>query len=156
MHRTIWFVTVTARLEADHPLFARVAELFDDYRQHYGANPAPGTVADWLRDQVDAGRMRLYAAGPGDRAEGFCSVAIVPASLTLRSVWLLRDLYVDPLARGRGIARALLTRVADEARAEGAHRLSLQTEPTNTRALDVYAKAGFEPVRDVELLNLIL
>ena len=45
---------------------------------------------------------------------------------------------------------------ADAARAEGAHLLSLQTEATNTRALQLYAKAGFEPVSDVALLNRVL
>jgi ribosomal protein S18 acetylase RimI-like enzyme len=83
-------------------------------------------------------------------------VAVVPASLTLRTVWLVRDLYVDPDARRTGLARALLDHVADAARAEGAHRLSLQTEPTNTRALDLYAKAGFQPVTDIALLNRVL
>jgi GNAT superfamily N-acetyltransferase len=147
-------VTVTVRLETGHPLFAPAAQIFDDYRQHYGANPAPDAVAIWMRDQMAADRMRIYAAGPGDRVEGICSISVIPASLTLRTMWLLRDLFVDPLARGRGVARALLTRVADDAHAEGAHRLSLQTETTNSRALHLYATAGFEPVRDVTTLNL--
>jgi ribosomal protein S18 acetylase RimI-like enzyme len=80
----------------------------------------------------------------------------VPASLTLRTVWLIRDLYVDPDSRRHGIARALLADVAGAARAEGAHRLSLQTEAANTRALELYAKAGFEPVTEVALMNRIL
>jgi GNAT superfamily N-acetyltransferase len=153
-------MTVTVRLTtAAHPLFGQAAELFDEYRQHYGANPAPEAVAGWMRDQVAADRMRVYvSARPGrtDEASGICSVAVAPATLTLRTVWLIRDLYVDPDARRHGIARALLAHVADEARTEGAHRLSLQTEATNTRALHLYAKAGFEPVTDVALMHRIL
>lgn len=150
-------MTVTVRLEAaTHPLFAESAALFDEYRQHYGANPAPEAAEAWLRDQLATERMRIYAAGPGDRVAGICTVAVVPASLTLRTVWLLRDLYVDPDVRRRGIARTLLAHVAEAGRAEGAHRLSLQTETTNAHALQLYVKAGFEPVADVTLLHRIL
>ena len=101
-------------------------------------------------------RMRLYVAGPGERADGICTVAIIPAGLTLRTVWLVRDLFVHPRARRGGIARTLLNHVGDRARAEGAHRLSLQTEATNDRALQLYAQAGFDPVSDVALLHRVL
>jgi GNAT superfamily N-acetyltransferase len=150
-------MTVTIRLTAPgHPLFTEAAELLDEYRQHYGANPAPAAVAEWIGDLVTSERMRLYVAGPGNRVDGICTVATMPATLTLRTVWLIRDLYVDSDARRGGVARALLAHVAEAARAEGAHRLSLQTEAGNTGALELYAKAGFEPVSDVALLHRLL
>ena len=144
------------QLTVAHPWFSDGAALFDEYRQHYGANPAPEAVESWMRDQILTDRMRLYAAVPDGRARGICAVSVVPASLTLRTVWLVRDLYVEPGARRAGLGRALLAHVADAARAEGAHRLSLQTEPTNTRALQLYAEAGFEPVNEVTLLDRVL
>jgi GNAT superfamily N-acetyltransferase len=150
-------MTVTIRLTAPgHPLFAGAAELLDEYRQHYGANPAPTAVAEWIGNLVSSDRMRLYVAGPGNPVDGMCTVATIPATLTLRTVWLIRDLYVDPDARRGGVARALLAHVAEAARAEGAHRLSLQTEAGNSGALELYAKAGFEPVTDVALLHRVL
>ena len=148
-------MTVT-RVAGASPLFTEAAKLLDEYRQHYGANPAPDAVERWMREQVAADRMRVYVAGPGDDVHGVCTIAVVPAALTLRAVWLLRDLYVDPDARRRGVAQALLAHVADAARTEGAHRVSLQTESGNTWALELYAKAGFEPVTEVALLNRIL
>jgi GNAT superfamily N-acetyltransferase len=144
------------QLTVAHPWFGDGAALFDEYRQHYGANPAPEAVESWMRDQILTDRMRLFAAVPDGRARGFCAVSVVPASLTLRTVWLVRDLYVDPGARRAGLARALLAHVGDAARAEGAHRLSLQTEPTNARALELYARSGFEPVTEVALLHRLL
>jgi GNAT superfamily N-acetyltransferase len=150
-------MTVTSRLTAPgHPLFAEAVELLDGYRQHYGANPAPEAVAEWIGDLVKNDRMRIYVAGPGGRVDGICTVAVIPATLTMRTVWLLRDLYVDPEVRRGGVARALLAHVADAARGAGAHRLSLQTETGNTGALDLYAKTGFEPVGDVVLLHRYL
>ena len=144
------------RLTAAHPQFADAAELFDEYRQHYGANPAPEATAAFLREQTTSDRMRVYGASRGDRLRAICTVAVIPASLTLRTVWLVRDLFVEPDSRGGGLGRALLAHIADEARSEGAHRLSLQTEADNVRALALYARAGFEPVTEVALLHRVL
>jgi GNAT superfamily N-acetyltransferase len=148
---------VTVRLTAvAHPWFADAVDLFDDYRQHYGANPAPDAVAAWLRDQVVAERERIYLAGDESRPHGICSVVVIPAALTLRSVWLVRDVFVAERMRRQGIASGLLDQVADEARAAGAHRLSLQTDAANERALHLYAKCGFRPLNDVTLLDRVL
>ena len=150
-------MTVTVRLTAvAHPWFPEAAELFDAYRQHYGANPAPEAVAAWMRDQVIAERSRIYVAGDGLRAYGICSVAIVPAALTLRTAWLIRDLFVGPDARRQGVARTLLAQVADDARTSGAHRLSLQTDSANARAVQLYARSGFSTLTDVALMDRVL
>ena len=150
-------MTVTVRLtSASEPLFAGAAGLFDEYRQHYGANPAPDAVSGWMLEQVFAERSRIYVAGHGHDAYGICSVAIVPAALTLRTVWLVRDLYVVATQRRQGVARALLTQVGIDARAAGAHRLSLQTDTANTRAIDLYAKNGFSMLTDVAVMDLLL
>ncbi|MCY1139527.1 GNAT family N-acetyltransferase [Actinoplanes sp. Pm04-4] len=132
------------------------ADLLDQYRQHYGANPAPEAVAAWLRDQIESARARVYLAGEAGEADGICTVAVVPAALTLRTVWLVRDLYVRPAARRRGVARALLTAVAEEARASGAHRLSLQTETANVRAIELYARTGFAALPEVTVMDGVL
>jgi len=137
-------------------LFAGAAALFDEYRQHYGANPAPEAVTSWMQELVLSGKGRIYAAGRGDRACGICSTAVVPAALTLRTVWLVRDLYVAPAARRQGVARCLLAHVAEDARAAGAHRLSLQTETANTHAIELYARNGFDVLTDVAVMDRLL
>ncbi len=150
-------MTVTVRLTtATQPLFTEAAALFDEYRQYYGANPAPEAVVEWMRDQVISERTRIYVAANGLDAYGICSVAVVPAALTLRTVWLVRDLFVQPAARRGGVARMLLEQVGDEARASGAHRLSLQTERTNDRAIELYASGGFAALTDVAVMERTL
>lgn len=144
------------QLTVAHPWFGDGAALFDDYRQHYGANSAPEAVESWMREQILTDRMRLFGAVPDGRVRGICTVSVVPASLTLRTVWLVRDLYVDPSTRRGGLGGALLAHVAEAARVEGAHRLSLQTEPANDQARRLYARAGFEPVTEVILLDRLL
>jgi GNAT superfamily N-acetyltransferase len=139
-----------------HPWFTDAVDLFDDYRQHYGANPAPDAVAAWLRDQVVAEREHIYLAGDAAHAYGICSVVVMPAALTLRTVWLIRDLFVTEDMRRHHVAQGLLDMVADEARAAGAHRLALQTDVANDRALQLYAKCGFRTLADVAPLDRIL
>ncbi len=146
-------MTVTRLTSAAQPLFDEAVALFDQYRQHYGANPAPDAVALWMRELVGSDRMGIYLDG---EARGFCSVAIAPAALTLRTVWLVRDLYVRPDNRRQGVARALLSQVADDARDAGAHRVSLQTETTNVRAVELYAKNGFSALTDVTVMDRVL
>jgi GNAT superfamily N-acetyltransferase len=141
---------------ASHTIFARVAELFDAYRGHYGANPAPEATERWLREQLTWDRLKIFAAEEGDQVAGMATVAVVPAALTLRTVWMIRDLYVDPGHRREGVAGALLTHVTDAARVQGAHRVSLQTEVGNTAAQALYASFGFEPVTGLTLLNRLL
>ncbi|MEV4412978.1 GNAT family N-acetyltransferase [Catellatospora sp. NPDC049609] len=125
--------------------FGAVAELFDDYRAHYGEQRAYGATRRWLQEQAAASGLRIAAAFADGRPCGFAVALPVPASLRLRTFWLVRDLYVDPAHRGRGHARALLTKVLDEAHAAGALRVSLQTETDNTAAQTLYRSLGFTP-----------
>jgi GNAT superfamily N-acetyltransferase len=54
----------------------------------------------------------------------------------------LEDLFVDPAARGRGVAKALIDAVAEYARTEGAGRLYWLTHETNATARALYDKVA--------------
>ncbi|HEX6360408.1 GNAT family N-acetyltransferase [Actinophytocola sp.] len=54
----------------------------------------------------------------------------------------LQDLFVDEKARGHGAARALIERVAEEARTHGATRLYWQTKEDNATARALYDKVA--------------
>ncbi|HET9516566.1 MAG TPA: GNAT family N-acetyltransferase [Actinoplanes sp.] len=138
---------------AAHQLFAQVVNLFDDYRGHFGANPAPDATDWWLRQQLTWDRMRVFAAVAGDKVSGIATVAVLPASLTLRTVWMVHDLYTNPGHRRSGIARALLAHLTEAARDEGANTISLQLDAGNTAAQELYLSYGFEPVTDVTTLS---
>ena len=56
------------------------------------------------------------------------------------------SLAVDAAARGRGIARALLERLIETARAGGAARLRLEVRNDNPAARALYASLGFRPI----------
>ena len=54
----------------------------------------------------------------------------------------LEDLFVEHTARGRGVARALISAVAEDARVEGAGRLYWLTHETNSTARVLYDKVA--------------
>jgi len=50
---------------------------------------------------------------------------------------------VIPQVRGQGVGRELLTRVIDLLRREGYHEMSLEVDPDNTVARELYESVGF-------------
>src|SRR3546814_9373381 len=57
---------------------------------------------------------------------------------SIADICYLQDLFTAEAARGRGIASALILRVAEEARAAGAVRVYWQTHETNNTARRLY------------------
>ena len=55
----------------------------------------------------------------------------------------VKRMYVRPIARGRGVARALLRRLEREAASRGVTRLTLETGDAQEAALRLYERAGF-------------
>ena len=59
--------------------------------------------------------------------------------------WQLVGMWVDPRARGLGVAEALVEAVAGHARSQGAKALVLWVTEVNDRARGFYKRVGFEP-----------
>jgi ribosomal protein S18 acetylase RimI-like enzyme len=85
--------------------------------------------------------------GPEGLAEGRTHVAEQDGSVVGFATWAgtagtveLEDLFVDPAYRRRGIATALVSRIAGILRARGAERLEVTANP---HALGFYRGAGF-------------
>lgn len=58
----------------------------------------------------------------------------------------LEDFYVRPEARGRGVGRALLVALADEARAHGYPRIDWSVLDWNETAIGFYRSVGARPM----------
>src|SRR5580704_15795376 len=57
----------------------------------------------------------------------------------------VKRMYTRPSARGRGLAKALLRKIEDEARAAGAPVLRLETGIRQPEAIGLYQSMGFRP-----------
>ena len=88
--------------------------------------------------------------GPDGLAEGRTQVAVQDGAVVGFATWAetagtvgtmeLEDLFVDPGYRRRGIAAALVRRIAEILRARGAERLEVTANP---HAMGFYRAAGF-------------
>ncbi|MET0903773.1 MAG: GNAT family N-acetyltransferase [Acidimicrobiales bacterium] len=58
----------------------------------------------------------------------------------------IKRVWVDPNARGIGLARRLLTALEERARTAGASAVQLDTNRTLTEAIDLYRKTGYVEV----------
>jgi GNAT superfamily N-acetyltransferase len=58
----------------------------------------------------------------------------------------IKRMYVAPAARGRGLARAMLTHLEETARAAGAEVMVLETGLAQPEALALYESSGYTPI----------
>jgi ribosomal protein S18 acetylase RimI-like enzyme len=124
----------------------QLAELFDLYRVHYGEAADASRTASWLEANIGSGRLEAFVADDHGVLVGFAVTMSVPASLRLGHFWQIRDLFVLPNHRRRGVGRMLLDVVSADAISAGALRLVLQTEADNDPALRLYAESGYTTV----------
>jgi len=102
----------------------------DLWRQRLGSATA-ATFLAW-QDGEPVGTATGKAENPGDEHG-------VPGA------WQLVGMWVDPVARGLGVADALVAAVAGHARAQGAQALVLWVTEINDRARSFYKRMGFVP-----------
>lgn len=100
-------------------------------------DPWPASAfADLLRE----GRMLFVVAEQGGAVAGYAIAWFVAGSGELANI------AVAPERRGHGIGAALLERVLDAARAQGAGETFLEVRESNAAARGLYASRGFAEV----------
>ena len=57
----------------------------------------------------------------------------------------IKRMYTRPVARGRGVAKALLRKIEEEARGAGVTVLRLETGTQQREAIGLYERMGFQP-----------
>lgn len=129
-----------------------VAPLFDGYRQFYQKPSNLQLCTNFLSQRLAAGESKVAIALKGEEILGFAQLYPLFSSLfddlSSERVWLLNDLFVDPVARGCGAGVALLGFVQKNACADRVGHLMLETAKTNSTAQSLYERQGW--VRDDE------
>ena len=103
------------------------------------APDAPAFVWECVRHPGQPMKL-LIAADPQDRAIGFALYLTHPYSWSRRPVAYLLDLYVEPEARGAGLGRALIERLAEIGREAGWMKIYWMTQADNEKAHALYGK----------------
>lgn len=123
--------------------FDRWLPLWQGYNEFYGrsgttALPSNITSATWVRFfDSDEPVHALVAEAEGELV-GLVHYLYHRSTTSIADICYLQDLFTAEAARGRGIASALILRVADEARKAGAARVYWQTHETNHTARRLY------------------
>lgn len=125
-----------------------VAPLFNAYRVFYEQEPDLKAAEAFINERLLQDESVIFIAFANDKAVGFTQLYPIFSSVSLRTAWLLNDLYVDANARGAGIATALLNTAKEFGRETNSKWLLLQTHADNITAQSVYEKNGWERVND--------
>lgn len=122
-----------------------VAPLFDAYRQFYGQKADLPAARAFVGARLAAADSTIFVAAlsDGSGAVGFVQLYPSFSSVSMATIWILNDLYVDAQARRSGVARALLERAAGFGAETGAGRLVLGTARGNRRARQLYEGMGW-------------
>jgi FkbH-like protein len=104
---------------------------------------------DAVASMIAASEWRTYSLNAWDR---FGDNGLVGLAFCRRegAMWNIDNLLLSCRIIGRGVETALLSRIAGDARAEGASLLrgELIKSTKNTPAIDFYPRHGFQPVGD--------
>ena len=125
-----------------------VAPLFDLYRQFYKAASDLEGSARFLRERLERNESVIFLAMDAESAVGFVQMYPVFASVQLKRLWILNDLYVLGSERKRGIGEGLMKRAEEYARETGTRGLFLRTATDNLAAQRLYEACGW--VRDTK------
>ena len=102
-----------------------------------------------VRRRLAADGATLLVAHCDEGVVGFAAVGHRPLCAPDPGGLELFYLAVDPAAWGAGLGAALLAAADEHARATGRTCLELWVIDDNTRAIEVYLRAGWEPTDDV-------
>jgi len=113
---------------------ATIRSLWDEFNAETTYTPYPGSEfsESLLTDQL------AFLAEDGGKPVG-CVFAATPSD----HYGFVFGLYVRPTARRRGLARRLMSTVADALRGEGRRYILLSVDTPNTAARSLYNDLGF-------------
>ena len=121
-----------------------IAPLFNHYRMFYHQPSDEALAQRFIGERLQRGESVIFLAEVGGKVAGFTQLFPSFSSVRAGRAFVLNDLYVDITARRLGVARALLQAATDFARADGAIRMELETDPDNLSAQALYRHMGWE------------
>jgi GNAT superfamily N-acetyltransferase len=127
------------------PDIGELLPLMRAYCDFYGVAPADEDLLAMARALIadpQGEGVQILARADDGRAVGFATVFWSWSTLSAGRIGVMNDLFVDPAARGRGVAAALIAECVERCRARGAGSLGWQTAKDNQRAQALYERVG--------------
>ena len=135
---------------ADSSRIEETLRLFEGYLDFYHCEPAPDKARAFILDRLNRQDSVILLAELDGVFVGFIQLYPAFASLSMAPSWILNDLFVEPLGRGKGAATALMAAARQLAVDTGAAEIFLQTARDNATAQSLYVGLGYQ--RDDEFL----
>ncbi|GAA0345035.1 GNAT family N-acetyltransferase [Bacillus carboniphilus] len=121
-----------------------VANLFNLYRIFYEQKSDIDGARTYIRERIERKDSVIFVVRDGQKYVGFTQLYPTFSSISMKKAWILNDLYVDEIARKRGVGEMLLQRAREFAVQTGAKSISLSTAPDNLSAQRLYVRNGYK------------
>ena len=121
--------------------------LWDGYNAFYGRSGATAlapriTAMTWSRFFDGYEPVHALVAASDGTLLGLTHYLFHRSTTSIEPTCYLQDLFTAEAARGKGVGRALINGVYDQAKLAGAGRVYWQTHETNRTAMQLYDKVA--------------
>jgi GNAT superfamily N-acetyltransferase len=121
--------------------------LWDGYNAFYGRSgqsslPLEFTRMTWSRFFDAYEPVHALVAESDGQLLGLTHYLFHRSTISIAPVCYLQDLFTSEAARGKGVGRALINGVYEQAKLAGANRVYWQTHETNHTAMQLYDKVA--------------
>ena len=121
--------------------------LWNGYNAFYGRSGATAlapeiTLMTWARFFDAYEPVHALVAESGGQLLGLTHYLFHRSTTAIAPLCYLQDLFTTEAARGKGVGRALIERVYQQARLAGSPRVYWQTHQTNQTAMQLYDKVA--------------
>lgn len=120
-----------------------VIELFDNYRVFYNKESDISAAEIFVLDRIKNDESVIYAFVEEDEVIGFVQLYPFFSSTQMKRLWLLNDLYVSEVNRGKGVSKALIEAAQNLCIETGAAGLMLETAKDNIIGNKLYKQTNF-------------
>ena len=122
----------------------QTAKLFNDYRVFYDQEPDLEGALKFINERMKNNESVIYIAlDENNEGLGFVQLYPIFTSVGMKKMWMLNDLYVDIIARKKGVAEQLIEKSKELVRDSGASGMVLETQNENHPAKNLYRKTGW-------------
>jgi len=124
---------------------AKILALIADYHSSELLRPDPAKITQVIEQLLrNKSSGILLVAHENIEVIGVAVATSLP-STEAGSMLIVQDFYVEPRSRRRGVGRALVAKLLEEARAIGVERIDLEILSTNEAANGFWRSMSFRP-----------